>query len=242
MARMRSLKPEFWSDQDLTRLPRDIRLLYMALWNFTDEEARMQGDPRLVKSWCFPLDDDVTVATVIDWLTVLVDAGKVIRYEHDGSMFLFLPKLPTHQKLDPRLFSKLPAPPDPNQSEINTDQSGRSRVENTAAPHLSVAKHVAGGIEQGAGDARAERDADPTRRVCDDHHPDGVDGNCWRCRDCRIRNDAWIADEPVRRRREATDRRAAIDACSDCDEHGRLLDPDTNQLAGYCTKHDRRTA
>jgi DnaT-like ssDNA binding protein len=161
MPRMRSIKPEFWADQDLTRLPREVRLLYVALWNFADEQARLQGDPRLVKSWCFPLDDDVTAAVVDDWLNVLVLYGKVVRYSVEGSLYLHLPKLPSHQKLDPRLESRLPAPSDDDVPEINTDESVRTGVENTDPPPPEVAKHVASGREHVAGSrgqgARAAR-------------------------------------------------------------------------------------
>ena len=40
MARIRSIKPEFWDDRKLAkRASRDARLLYIALWNLADEWA-----------------------------------------------------------------------------------------------------------------------------------------------------------------------------------------------------------
>jgi hypothetical protein len=179
---MRSTKPEFWADQDLARLSRDVRLLYMALWNHCDEQARMQGDPRLVKSWCFPLDDDVTVAVIDAWLTDLEKASKVIRYDVDGSQYIHLPRLEDHQKLDPRLPSRLPpppvgvpTPPRPDQSvSMLSDPSSPADMgtpdDNTDSPQpVGVqhqpegAKHVAGGMKHVAG-SRGQVASTPTSR------------------------------------------------------------------------------
>lgn len=233
MPRMRSIKPEFWADQDLTRLRRDLRLLYVALWNFADEEARMQGDPRLVKSWCFPLDDDLTAADIDGWLSELASAGKVVRYEVDDCLYLFLPKLADHQKLDPRLVSRLPAPPGQTETPINTDQSVRTSVETPTAHRAEGAKHVAGGREHGAGGARAVRDAAPPRSTCA-KHPDGTDGPCGPCGDARRRRAEWDAAGPERKRRAVAERRAAIDACHGCDVDGWLLNDNGEPSAFKC--------
>lgn len=207
MARMRSIKPEFWADQDLTRLPRDVRLLYVALWNQCDEQSRMQGDPRLVKSWCFPLDDDVTAAVIDGWLDVLVAAGKVVRYEMDGSQYLHLPKLPAHQKLDPRLDSRLPAPPDPADLNVNTDQSVRAGVENAEPPPVDGAKHVAGGKGQVASSrgqetrgARLDPDWTPSPEVIDAMRTEGIPDDMARRELPRFR-DYWIAQPGVKGRK-----------------------------------------
>lgn len=128
MARIRSLKPEFWSDQKLARLPRDVRLLYIGLWNFADEHARLRGDARYVKGQVFPYDDDLDHAAIEKWLDVLIEHGRACRYEHDGEVYLWLPKLPKHQRLEPnKVPSRLPEPPgaqgDPDESEPRADKS-----------------------------------------------------------------------------------------------------------------------
>jgi hypothetical protein len=184
--RIRSIKPEFWNDQELARLPRDVRMLYLALWNHCDEQSRMQGDPRLVKSWCFPLDDDVTAEVVNSWLDQLVACGKVVRYVENGCVYLHLPKLGNHQKLDPRLKSRYPEPPAQTPpTEINTDQPVRTSVSNTdVTPTEQVAgsrEQVAGSREQVAGSRVAERgDADESRpdvdRICE-HLADRIESN-----------------------------------------------------------------
>ena len=115
MARIRSLKPEFWLDRKLARtLSRDERMLYLGLWNQADEHARAQGDPRLVKGQVFPFDDDITDDVIEAMIEALAAAGVVQQYEVDGDPYLFLPKLAKHQRLEPnKVASKHPAPPEP---------------------------------------------------------------------------------------------------------------------------------
>jgi hypothetical protein len=114
MARIRSTKPEFWSDEDLaTGASRDARLLYMGLWNLADEHARLRGDPRYIKGQLFAYDDDLTPAAVDLLLDELARLGKAQRYRVGGGRYIFLPKLGAHQRLEPdKTPSRLPAPED----------------------------------------------------------------------------------------------------------------------------------
>ncbi len=57
MARIRSVKPEFWLDRRLARgVSRDARLLYIGLWNLSDEHGRVRGDARYLKGQLFAYD------------------------------------------------------------------------------------------------------------------------------------------------------------------------------------------
>ena len=163
MARMRSLKPEFWLDRKLTRsLSRDERMLYLGLWNQADEWARAQADPRLIKGQVFPFDDDLSLDDLERMLKALEAAGVAQLYEIDGDPYLFLPKLAKHQRLEPnKVPSRHPAPPpetperlpeqhvqitpDPRPTPAQTRPSGAQ-----TDPGAARAKHVAGGRWQGA--------------------------------------------------------------------------------------------
>lgn len=136
MARQRTLKPEFWADDQLAELSRDARMLYMGLWNLSDEHGRARGDARYVKGQLFPYDDDLTAAAVDALLDDLEKARKVQRYRTDGGNYLFLPNLGKHQRLEPdKTPSKLPEPPElrehtiPDQSEKFPDLSAQSTDE-----------------------------------------------------------------------------------------------------------------
>lgn len=161
MARMRSVKPEFWTDPDMADLSRDARLLYIGLWNLSDEHGRVRGDARYLKGQLFAYDDDLPAAAVEALVDELDKLGKVVRYEHDARPYLHLPTLATHQRLEPeRVPSRLPAPP----SEPG-DASSAPRAdefEQVHAPPNDLAlsrQHVAGGMEQAAGTRARPRTA-----------------------------------------------------------------------------------
>lgn len=156
MARIRSVKPEYWDDRKLAkRTSRDARLLYIALWNHADEHCRLQGDPQWIKGQAFPFDDDLDAAAIGRLLKELESVGAVIPYEADEDPYLFLPKLAKHQRLEPeKVKSRLPPPP----SESCADSSERGAYE--SGSHADVSEpgadssallYVAGGREQVAG-------------------------------------------------------------------------------------------
>ena len=174
MARMRSLKPEFWLDRKLARnLSRDARMLYMGLWNQADEWGRAQADPRLIQGQVFPYEEDLSAADIATMLKDLEVAAVVVLYDVDGDPYLYLPNLAEHQRLEPgKVPSRLPAPPEqtPDQQvhaapEPCADESAR-RPDEPAAPRKEVvAKHVAGSREHVAGQRGADKSAQtPTKR------------------------------------------------------------------------------
>ena len=62
MARIRTIKPQFWDDLKIGRLSRDARLLYIGLWNFADDLGVVIADPAWLKSKIFPYDKNTTPA------------------------------------------------------------------------------------------------------------------------------------------------------------------------------------
>lgn len=125
--RIRSIKPEFWSDLRLTKVSRDARLLYIALWNHADEFARIHGDLRWVKGHCFPYDDDLGIREVGALLSELSAIGRIQTYEVEDTPYIYLPKLAPHQRLEPaKTPSRLPEPPAVKaDSQIVPDLSGK---------------------------------------------------------------------------------------------------------------------
>lgn len=55
MARIRTVKPGFWKDEDLSELPSDTHMLAAALLNYADDEGYFNANPALVKAECCPL-------------------------------------------------------------------------------------------------------------------------------------------------------------------------------------------
>ncbi len=57
MARIRSIKPEFWTNEKVLGCSPIARLLFIGMWNFSDDTGRMQFSPKTLKAQIFPGDD-----------------------------------------------------------------------------------------------------------------------------------------------------------------------------------------
>lgn len=109
MARIRTVKPEFWRDAKLLKCSRDARLLLIGLLNFSDDYGRMVYDPDQIKLDVFPLDNDLNVENLIGELT---KQGILLIYQVEDRAYLLVRNFVKHQKVDKRTESKLPAPPE----------------------------------------------------------------------------------------------------------------------------------
>lgn len=76
MARIRTVKPSFWKNEDLALLPAFARLLFIGLWNLADCEGRLEDRPRRIKAEILPYDD-VNVDFLLDQLA---ESKFIIRY------------------------------------------------------------------------------------------------------------------------------------------------------------------
>lgn len=63
MARIRTVKPELWTDEKVVELDYADRLLFIGLWNFVDDQGFIDYRPKRIKMQVFPADDvDVAAA------------------------------------------------------------------------------------------------------------------------------------------------------------------------------------
>lgn len=162
MPRIRSVKPEFWTDEDLADLRRDARLLYVGLWNFADEHGRLRGDPRYIKGQIFPYDDDLTPEAIDSLLEELSGAGKVRRYRVAGRSYLFLPNLASHQRLEAeKVPSRLPgldeAEPDADEPKPSSPAATDGAHESAPGADSSSLLYGTGSMGQGAGSREVTR-------------------------------------------------------------------------------------
>lgn len=163
MPRIRSVKPEYWLDRKLAKgASRDARLLYIGLWNYADEHARLHGDPAVIKGQVFPYDDDIDLAVIDLLLGELAALGRVQRYEFEGDPYLFLPKLAKHQRLEaakvesrlpppPQTAGKAPLPPNVPSSQAVSESRADESAPRSESSEPIVVQQVAGSRGQVAG-------------------------------------------------------------------------------------------
>jgi len=125
MARIRSIKPEYWQDELLGTMPSDVQLLYIGLWTLSDDAGRFRAHPRFVHAQVFPYKPEVDVSA---GLAVLERSGRIQLYEADGQSFGWVRRFGAHQRIDKPKPSVLPEPPSPDESRTNP-----GRVQETSA-------------------------------------------------------------------------------------------------------------
>lgn len=153
MARIRSIKPDFFTSPDIAALSIPARMTFVGLWTYCDDSGRGYDDPRLVKAAVWPLDDDRTITDVAADLKELTKRGQIRRYRVDGRAYLQVCNW-QHQKISHPTPSKLPPPPEKPPEKI------RSAPESLSPDlDLEVEQGKDLDLEQGAG-TRA-RDPEP---------------------------------------------------------------------------------
>lgn len=125
MARIRTIKPEFFTSDDICALSPRARLLYIGLWCEADREGRLVWAPRGFKRRYLP-DDDCDIDALCRELT----DRTLVRLYGDG--LAFIPAFATHQHVNPReAASRLAPPPD---APLPTAPQGPPRVADASPP------------------------------------------------------------------------------------------------------------
>jgi len=97
MARIRSIKPQFWLDENLATISRDARLLYIGLWNLADDYGVFEWRPARIKVQLFPWDIDVTGKKVEEWMKALESTGDITKFKSEGKLYGYIPTFLKHQ-------------------------------------------------------------------------------------------------------------------------------------------------
>ena len=122
MARIRTIKPEFFTSEDIVELDPMARLLYIALWCEADKEGRLVWKPKTFKMRYFPADD-CDIDALAD---ALVTRGLVCLY---GESLAFIPSFKDHQHINPReKDSVLPNPSDASSTRRNASVTVKARA------------------------------------------------------------------------------------------------------------------
>lgn len=115
MARIRTIKPDFFTSEDIVALSPLARLLYIAIWCEADKEGRLIWKPNTFKLRYLP-GDNCNVHALCDEIT---GRGLVKLY---GDGLAVIPAFAAHQHINPRESeSVLPAPDDHPRAATRTE-------------------------------------------------------------------------------------------------------------------------
>jgi hypothetical protein len=109
MARIRTVKPEHWSDKGLTQISLPAHLLWIGTWSFSDDEGVFENDPILIKSNIFPRRTDVRVEQIAQWLDQLIKARYIIPFVFENVSYFIHRTFKAHQRIDRPTPSKVPS-------------------------------------------------------------------------------------------------------------------------------------
>lgn len=125
MARIRTLKPEFWQDEKLSPLPPLERLVFLGLLSMADDAGRLVDNVKAIDGMLFPHTDD----TSRDAIETLARLKRVCRYTAEsGQKCIQILGWAKHQKVDNPAKHVLPAPtPQDLERQPDTKSSRESR-------------------------------------------------------------------------------------------------------------------
>lgn len=98
MARIRTIKPEFWTSEQVMECSPLARLLFIGVWNFCDDAGNHPMSAKTLKALVFP-GDDITSAKVAELLVELSTNELIDLYEVSGKEYLHVNGW-KHQKID----------------------------------------------------------------------------------------------------------------------------------------------
>jgi hypothetical protein len=202
MPRIRSIKPEFWTDGAMIALPFEARLFYIGSWNFACDRGHLPDDPFGLKLKVLPADP-VDGATLVQQL---VESGRMERITlPDGRGFLGIPRFTDHQRIDTRWNSRCPVCAVIDSGELTETHAS---YDETHGDSHKLMLEGRGGERKGVGGETANAELSP---FCP-NHPNGTEKPCRACQNARLKYQA--AQTSAKNKPTPTPRRA-----KECDLH-----------------------
>lgn len=104
MARLRTVKPEYWTDEMVGQCSIAARLLFVGTWNFADDHGGLARSAKQLKAQVFPYDNIDCEPLIQE----LLDAGLLIEYEAEGKKYLHIRGFKKHQKVEKPAAPRVP--------------------------------------------------------------------------------------------------------------------------------------
>ena len=98
MARIRTIKPEFFTSEDIVSMSPLARLFYVSLWCESDRMGRLEWKPGTFKMRYLPGDN----CDVAELAKELIANGLIILYSVDGKNYAEIPTFTEHQVINNR--------------------------------------------------------------------------------------------------------------------------------------------
>lgn len=121
MARIRTIKPEFWESESVGRLSLGARLLFIASLNFADDEGLLRWNEAYLSSQAF-IYDELLSEQLSEWMRELVSESLIFPYKAglSNQRLAWIINFRNHQVINRPQPAKLPPPSIQNADYRNT--------------------------------------------------------------------------------------------------------------------------
>lgn len=130
MSRIRSIKPDFWTSEQILECSLNARLLFIGLWNFCDDAGRHPFSAKQVKAEVFPAED-MSSENVLGLLRELSENDLIRVYVVDNKEYCYVTGW-KHQRIDK---PQQPRYPEPNENHstnvlgtLPPDRIGKDKI------------------------------------------------------------------------------------------------------------------
>jgi hypothetical protein len=104
VARIRTIKPDYWTDERVGECSVSARLLFIACWNFADDYGGLDRSSKQLKAQAFPYDAIDCEPLVQE----LLGGGLLVEYVKDGKTYLHIKGFRKHQKVEKPAKPRIP--------------------------------------------------------------------------------------------------------------------------------------
>jgi hypothetical protein len=111
MPRNRIIKVEFWADAKVGKLTPTARLLYIGMWNFSDDYGTVPANAKKFNADIFEFDD-FSKEDIESMLQEIESQGMIQKFEADEKEYYYITHFLDHQKISKKSERVYPLPPD----------------------------------------------------------------------------------------------------------------------------------
>lgn len=138
--RIRSIKPEFFADEQINSLPIPGRYLALGLITRSDDRGRQRRQDAAIAAHVFP-EGDVTIKQVTKLLELIIATKIALAYVVNGHTYLWLPNFWKHQVINRPTESDLPPHPDDPFGAMNIREALETFRETSSNPHAQLTEN-----------------------------------------------------------------------------------------------------
>lgn len=136
MSRIRTVKPEFWTSEQVISCSPLSRLLFIGLWNFCDDNGVHPASYVRIKTEVFPADN-INIDGIKNCINELINNRLIREYMVDDIAYWIVTGWKKHQRID-RPTYRHPLP----QSDLKKIQDNSTIIQGELAEHSLLAGHL----------------------------------------------------------------------------------------------------